>query len=802
MKCYEVLFNSSQSSRSGSIGFGIRAQSEQLPKGYIEAAQIDRSYQKGNYRGIYASELIKDTSKILDYPVNISYSKVSVENGKTLYILRRCIALEFDYAYYISGQATRPGNYMEHTLIFDERPDASLFDLIYEKPKEGSHHFRPVNRIPSPENEELKGYMLGKSNDFPVEDLPFETMWNENISDMTYNIFFSLIEARKAKRALVVKINDKEKNRVIADLCRLLGEYAPEITFTYSYKDIDTSKFDITYITQYYSLPTLHQMPTFNICEADKEVQSDSANKYMKMLRAAVENNDKTSHAKVVKWLMSGDYEFVDNASAEASLSFYNYVTTPELFTEHDLANKEVIGIIARRHANSSQHALIHTRIEEILHSALRANSVEAFVKAAKLINQLKNSGINITPALNNVKDECCEFILSTPEQLVEIYTALDESVFNAYVSPELFYQKYTYIAKQPLYPHLLKLYRYFFKDKLKAGSKILANLLNKIPAAQISALLRDANPNIEQRKECYLSMIENNTGFVTPIWAVAESDLGNSISDNLMKRFAQHHSNAEFAPLFYYSLKYGTDCNGIISSSALVLVQNQAYKQLVIDGNNRDKCYHRLFEIILRNINSTNANAYAKLIERDVLLPLNNEIEMREWHYLHNLLNGDAWKDDRYALHLKEIYSIAGRIDFKEKFKEVAYERIRREENGNETLFKDILKDLHKYEDLNIKELLKLISGSKKSKFTALLSCCFEEMNTPFGEALPVAKSLGADVEKAVMGKCYESKYKSHCRKAKIKAFFVKLFSSSKEKGKEKAEKKKEVKTKPNVKK
>ena len=133
MKCYEVLYNSSQTSRSGATGLGIRAQSEQIPDKYLELAQIDKKYHKGNYRGIHTSELVKDTTKILDYPVNISYSKVSADNGKTLYVLRRCIALEFDYAYYISGQATRPGNYMEHTLIFDEKPDASIFDLIYEK---------------------------------------------------------------------------------------------------------------------------------------------------------------------------------------------------------------------------------------------------------------------------------------------------------------------------------------------------------------------------------------------------------------------------------------------------------------------------------------------------------------------------------------------------------------------------------------------------------------------------------------------------------------------------------------------
>ncbi len=790
MKCYEVLFNSSQCSRSGAAGFGIRSQSEGLSNEYIKAAQIDRKYHKGNCKGVYASELVKDTTKILDYPVNISYSKAITESGKTLYILRRCIALEFDYAYYVSGQATRPGNYMEHTLIFDEKPDASIFDIIYEKPKAGSRHFRPVNRIPSPENEELKGYMLNKSADFKVEDLTFETEWNEPVSDMAYNIFFSLIEARKEKRALVVKIDDKVKNRVIADVCRLLGYYAPEITFTYSYTDaIDTSKYNITYITQYYSAPALNQMPTFNICEASKSVQTDSADKYMKMLREAVQSNDKVSWNKIVKWLISGDYEFVANASQEASLSFYNYITTPESFTEYDLINDEVIGIIAKRHANSAEHALIHTRIEEMLRSSLEQGSVKAFVEAAKLVSKFGKSGINLIPALNNVKEECCEYILKTPEQLVEIYTSLDESVFNSYVCPEMFHQKYTHIASKPLYPHLTKLYKYFFKDKLTAGSKILATLLNKVPASQIAGLLKDANPNAEQRKECYLSMIERNTSFVTQIWAVAENDLGNSITENLMKRFGNQHANEEFAPLFYYSLKYcSADSNSIISSSAMVLAQNDTYKQLVINGDKRDKCYYRLFDTILRNISSSNANAYLKLIEKDVILPLQNCIELRQWKYLHNLLNGDAWKNERLALYLKYIYSVANRINFKEKFKEVAYERIKREERDNENLFKEILEDLHKREELNVKELLALISGSKKSKFIALLSCCFKEMETPFNEAMAIVKSLHSEeVEKSVMGKCYESKYRSHCRKEKIKAFFKKLFSRSMDEKKEK---------------
>ena len=113
-------------------------------------------------------------------------------------------------------------------------------------------------------------------------------------------------------------------------------------------------------------------------------------------------------------------------------------------------------------------------------------------------------------------------------------------------------------------------------------------------------------------------------------------------------------------------------------------------------------------------------------------------------------------------------------------------------------------MKDLHNDKNLDMAELLKLTDGSNKAKVIAMLSCCFKELDIPFGEALPIARNLGQNIENAVMSKCYETKYKRFCRREKIKAFFAKLFSKSEKKKQvkeEKKEKNQSVKAKTNAK-
>lgn len=781
MKCYEVLFNSSQSSRTGGVGFGVRAQSETLEKEYLDAALIDEKYDKGSFRGVYASVLVGESHKILEYPVNYSYFKRTTASGKELYIFRRCVAIEFDYPYFMSGNATRPGNYMEHTLIFDERPDSSIFNLIYEMPKSGSRHFRPLNRDITLENEELKSYMLSKSEDFKLENLSFETEWQEPIDDSAYNILFSLIEARREKRALVVKVDEAKKSRVIADFCRLVLSHASDITFGYTYNDsVDTARFDITYLTQYARAMGIEGDPSLILCDADVAVESDTATKYLPLLRDAVERGDAVAQKQVLDWLISGDYLFVESSSKETSLSFYNYSTNPELFSVYELINSELMEVIARKHEGTEGHHLIHTRIEELLLSTLKEPSYKSFVEAVNMVDMVEKCGVRVEPALSVVRKECSSYISSTPEHFVQIYSSLDSALFDRYIVREMLYDKRDYITSPAFAERLIKLYRYFFREPAKSIGSLLSKLLYRVEKNVIVSLMRDANSDEGVRKVCYLDSIEANEAHVKAIWSVAVADLGGTIRENLMKRFEKFSTNQEFSELFYYTLCNSDDeAMSLVEQSATLLEKSEAYKRLVVEGESGDGAYKRLFERTVQMVTEGNSVALKEKISKCVVVPLNTLCDVKSWVLMYNLLNADAWLSLKE--YISEMYDIALKMNYEKLFKEVAYEYMVARSDEGSSVSERVIRDLDTRALLDLDSFVNTLSRLSGRSRVEALGGYFMHKQLKFNEAWDIATEIKFDAAEELFSLYYSSEYSSYCRKEKIKGVFKNIFSFGK---------------------
>lgn len=778
MKYYEILFNSSQSSRSGGVGFGIRAQSENLPEEYLKAVPVDDKYQKGKFRALYASELFADTSKILTYPVQYSFRTFETAEGKRLYALRRCVPLEFDYAYYENGKATRPGNYAEHTLLFDEKPDASLFTLLYEQPEEGTLGFRPRNRVPDPQCAELKEMMLGKMADFPAADKSCRTLYAQPVQPCAYHILFHLAEARRQKKALVVKLAEQGKNVVMADVCRLMYDCAPDFTFACTYTQSVNPSIDLTYTTEYNTAALFPESPAYLCCEAAQEPQTDAWRKYGVLLRHAVETGDGDTARKLSRWLLTGDYIFVENASHAASVAFFNYRYMPANYTAEDLKNDELTQVIVRK----GDLALLHDRIAELLAAAVEARDDEVFIEALMRVHRVRQCGAEVAPAVARVKEACCAYLLETPERVAKVFDRVPREVFEQYVVAGQFTAKHPYIVEAALRPRLLKLYRYFFADPARDISSILVLLFDKLEPRSLVEILRDANPDGRTREDCYVRTIRKNPTYVTPLWKVFKEDCGTAIQSDLMEEFREFAADAHFAPLFYDTF---IRCSAApllsVARSAETMAVNEAYKALVVAGEAKDHTYRRLCEKVLPEVRRETSEKYVQSIERNIL-PLNTGgvCDVTKWVYLYNLLK-DSWREDMKLNRnsVESYYDIAHSMTDKSYFVPVAYAAL--EAATQPPKVKQILRDLYDASNLDEETFLKMAAAYPPQKQTLCMGLYFRQQERSFKEALALVGSLDFYKGEDVLAEYYAKEYKTYSRNRKIKAFFRKLFSFGK---------------------
>ncbi len=785
MKYYEILYNSSQSMRSGGVGFGVRAQSEGLPQEYLEVASPGSPYQKGKFKAPFASELITDTSKILSYPVLFSYEQVETPSGRRLYLLRRNVALEFDYAYYETGKATRPGNYAEHTLIFDERPDASIFQILYEQPAEGSLAFRPVNRIPSPENEELRGYMLGRSEDFKVEDRLVATRYNAPIREEAFNILFHLVEARKLNRKLVVLLAEEGKSIIMGDLCRLARRFAVDISFSCAYtQNFDPKRFEITYITEHNTAPEITETGGYIVRKATERSKSEAYEKYCEMLKQAALTGDEATLEKVVSWLLSGDYTFVEGTSAEVSLGFFNYCTSPELFGVEQLNHLDLMEVVARREQGSKEHALIHTRIEELVRAALSTQEIPQLASALLLVDQLKRAGIEIEPARALLGEECSLWMSALPERLATLYKALPLEIFDLWIRREHLYTKRSYLLEDVMQDKLKSLYRYFYVRVDEALGDLLAQLLYKLEPQRLAELLQDANPDAMQRQRCYMGAIAQNVDHVKRLWEVAVADLGDGMRVDLFEYFAPHFADERFAELFYYGFRNRQQQPlQLIQTAARLVACNAAFKELLLEGERRMSIYRLLFAEVAPMVRRSEASELLMRIDRDMIKPLNSPTAsfLYEWIYLYHLLAG-TWmqlpKTEPDAL-----YEVALKVGDSSYLREVTKQRLVETSEAQSIQLRTLLHELENRALLDETLLAELLPGFATEKQHRLLELFFELRKTPFKEALALTEQYNyvVDVER-VLETLYEKEYKSLCRNRKIKGFFSGLFGGKRE--------------------
>ena len=777
MKFQEILYNSSESSITGSVGFGVRAKtdgaSEEVLKALNKSSFFLRKYSAGTFKVPAPKALLENPSAILDYPVNYAYRETKTEDGRTIYVFLRQIPIVFDYAFFIDGEATRPGNYGYDAIIFDQKPEPEAFEIFYDAPAPGARAFFPANRVLSKDNPELKSIMECKPLPLPEGELDVRTAANGPINQTALNIFFHYVEAMQEGKSLIVRIEDKDKNIIIADLFRILGKYSADVTFdACSYEQGFSADTKITFISQYY--------PYQLMIPGDKFVQKNAADvpdtplykDYAEKMKVQIQKCDYTELHKLSSWILSGEWKHTAGKSEDIVTGYFTYCSNPDQFTLPMTGNRELLRLIAAKKGATS------ARILELGNEVLTNASDETgtFVKALKTIADLKEDGFDVSSLKDKFSTRYTALASATPEAMAGAFSALGKSFFEYFLDIAQFGGKYDYLSSPALRPILKDVFCYIIPQREKRIPVLLERLVPAVGEDETVKMLKLAENDARAREQAYVNIIKTSPEKVSVISSVMFKDIV-SPATNFIKEFKSQAQNPDFAALFYYSASHIpiTDASAFIESNAQLMSDNAAYKKMVSDGEGKNHIYHKLIAEITRKITDKNAAQMADLVNHNILYHLfkANPKELNEWCLLSELLTGQY--DDNISLK----YELARDSQANKIFSEIAYKCLSSASGQNE--ISKLINDMLGKGCLDKKKFVEIAKSLKKKDIVCAAGTYMECSGMKFQDAKAFVDEAFTDYADQILETYYTNDFKSWKRKQALKSFFSNLFKKKK---------------------
>lgn len=781
MKYYELLFNSSEASMTGGVGFGIRTVTSGTPPEYINAVLASKAfndYSAGTFKMPYPKELLENPERILSFPVNYSYSTIRTETGKNLYMLRRCVSLVFDYAFYLDGVATRPGNYSVDVLLFEEEPSKEVFEMLYEAPKENSRSFRPFNRILRSDNEELKALMTGQSKPLPVETLSTKSRYDLPICKEALNIFFHYVEALSLKKSLCVNIEDEKKNVVIGDLYKIFGDYASKITFEACPYDRDLNpETGIIFLSQYYPFQMMEGGTSFLCHKATETPATSEYTEYSERMLSEIANGNIDELNRLSSWILSGDYLAVAGKPKAVVEGYYNYCLRKDLFTPDYLMSGDLLKLILSKKGNKAD--LIMKRLSELLAAGLLdPQDTNIVIDALKRASFVKACGFDISELKTRFSLPYSEIISTSASSLVKAFKSLGKDFFEDFMELSLFKNKVEYLNDQSVKPYVKDLFPYLIAEKKKYLECMITLFGKRWDRNELVNLLRYAIPDAGERERQYAGLIKREPGIVELVWALMEKDLGKGIKTNLVELFPEQWRNPAFAPLFYYNFVAVANCISannvvsLISQNADLMSVNQVYKGLVVNGESTDKSYSKLFRPFVMTITEKNKFQEVDVVNNCVLTPFKgNERKVEVWGLLSDYLT------ENYDPLSKQCYKIALEIPIKSLFQKIAYKRFGMVDEYNRN---EIISDLMKRGDFDEERFIREVKALQDRKQSGAMKEYLVLGKKKYFEAKELLEREFSQLADDLLEQLYPKEWKADVRKQAIKAFFSKLFRKS----------------------
>ena len=439
MQFFQVFFNANECDRTGKPGFGIRTATVGTPESWLQVLDRDqqlRNYLSGTFE-INARDILAAPDKIMAYPRTYYFKKLRSDDGQDFYALGRIVYACFDFPFYRSGALTRPGNLINHILLFDSAPSREVFDLFFEQPQAHSFRFLPVDYTPRTDNAEMTALMLGKSEPLLVEPLHVAAA-DVHIVPESYKLYFQLIDllakpVTETPKPIVIKVPAAQAGVILAGLMRLLpDEQLPQMTFFANHQENGALKgVKLTVINEYYPFQVYTATCHFiDLTQPVKATQLEEV--YTERLQAVAEGQDTTLLSLLRDWIPSSFAAQYLSLPVEQSTAMFRYIKQPELFQLDEV--ESVPGLKETLAQYIGTDAARGNRLIELLCGRVgKAVAVEDWKAVIELCESIAGLGVNIQSAKDLAQKELTQFVASSAPHLLALHMQLGGIVLDKY---------------------------------------------------------------------------------------------------------------------------------------------------------------------------------------------------------------------------------------------------------------------------------------------------------------------------------------------------------------------------------
>lgn len=615
MNIYQIVYNSSAATLNGNSGFGVRTASTGTPQEYIDLVNNNaslRSYNSGKFN-ISSDTILNSPEKIFEYPRGYYYRTVQVK-GKQVYVIGRIVSTCFDHTFYITGKATRPGNYIAHIFIFDEFPGKKVFNLLTDVAQDEELFFIPRNWIPIQSNSELLALMVGKPQPLPSinQKLPEPILkWSKKSLDL----LFSYRAALKEQKPIIVSLKDAITAQTVAIFMSFLPEsISQETTFIINHQAEGHSKdVKISFINEYYQY-TIYSNLCSHINLIDNQRPIDKLEEIWRpILEQALNDNNHSLAHLLINWIFSKMAE--DNIDAPVILNeaLFNYCQNPQKFTLNTINETdnilEVINKYTKQGVITSKH--LNTLIIQTVETAAE---LKDFSNAINYCERINNAGLDISTAQTYIKSKFTDYLISNPAILYESLALLKDIILRKYSITEKYPKLYTIL------PYILE---------------------KQTDLQQISIFTKYIETNADIRVKTYINLLNQSPKMINQYSSLLNFDIEEAEKIDYISFFKMHLNNDEFAPLFYHQIKRESNMNSpleLLGKIYNLTKINSRFTKLIL---NDDQLFYTIYNVTKRQLCKENYDKTRKAIAENIFPLLSIESKARkQWQLLYEILN------------------------------------------------------------------------------------------------------------------------------------------------------------------
>ncbi len=794
MNYYHIIYNSSESSMTGGAGFGIRTATEGTPESLIEAIRDINLFNDmwEDLSNQPTTAQIKEHPEIMD-DIAKYYAVTSITDrqGKMFHIIARRAYVGFNYAFYSNGIPTRPGNYVIDYYAFEELPESSVYQILYEKALPESNHFIPASVRPTEDNEEMRTISLGKQAPLPVETKSFEADVKDSLDKDVVKLFFTYLKAKQNGKKLVVRVTKERARTLAADFYRMLDrKSATEIHTLVNHRSNGINNyFDIYFILPDYPhqlYPGLYEYMDIDNAEMpDTDEAKTFGKELLSLVRSAFSNN-KTQINDILRWLMMPEYATVKKMSKETIDNFFLYCIQRHRFNYTTLkySSDELLRVLSEYTKKDTPNA---EHFDNLVTEAMNTCTTENIIDLISDFHKFESYGFNMQDNTQAVMGSVSRCILSSAAFLCKVLDRHTVKGTRQFFDKSIFEEHCDYVEEKVLYPYMLDLYKVFLTEaELKGKDNMLYNrfVLPDMDKKYLIPIIDDTHGSDNEAKvQFFITILQKRAKPAGMMWEMLEHYLNQGTCPDLLNAFSDRLTEKEYAPLFYYSIKANRNPYQTISGVEQlteILEGNDSLKKLISNGFNSDNLYTPFLGEIKRMYKDNHENAAEALrkLNSNVLgfLNIRNESFVNLAMYL-DMVVYDRY-DDMSTSTIPAMFYLVRELEDRDSFDRLLHAFLKAADKNSITQ-KELIA---LYENFNpgvdVKEEIDDLNAAVADplKLDIILR---ERKKMTFKKAFEIISTLDMKKEwkEAFFEKSYAKEYKSYKRNQKIKGFFKAIF-------------------------